>query len=175
MNEKNGVGTDHFYLGNDYSKISDKNVKKLIDMIFSDEEIITYEVLVALKSDIFQKKYKSVAEFYRVLSNSNQSFGIGTAIQSNTNRNWWKSLFMGGHYKTYNCNDILYIYFNLETVPNTKKPNEIQLRNRIAKALKYKPIILSGYRNLEIKNILKKIENCYSSTQYIGKHYFGSN
>ena len=175
MNKNNGVDNTHFSLDFSYNEMSDENVKKLIDMIFSDEEIITYEILIALKADIFQKKYKSVAEFYRVLSNSNQSFGIGTAKQSNTNRNWWKSHFMGGHYKTYNCNDILYIYFNLETVPNTKKPNEIQLRNRIAKALKYKPVILSGYRNLEIKNILEKIENCYSSTQYIGKHYFGSN
>ena len=160
---------NHFSLGNDGTQISSKDLYLLNRLPKTDAP---YEILIEVSKDVFDRRFKSTSEFYRVLSNSNQSIGIASPVKNYTNRKWWKYHFMGGYYTTYICSDKFYINFVLDLNPNSHIPSELQVKMRILKSFKgYKPITYVGIENNQIFNLKNQFENCYGESQLIGNRY----
>ncbi len=158
-----------FSLGNDGTQIPSKDLYLLYRLPKTDAP---YEILIEVSKDVFDRRFKSTSEFYRVLSNSNQSIGIASPVKNYTNRKWWKYHFKGGYYTTYNCSDKFYINFVLDLNPNSHIPSELQVKMRILKSFKgYKPITYVGIENNQIFNLKFQFENCYGESQLIGSRY----
>jgi hypothetical protein len=171
MKNNNNNQNDPFLLEN-----SDSNyelpIEDLIKVIFDGyKEEMPYEILIQMDFEKFERKFKSVSKFYRVLSNSNQTISVRSPIKNNTNRKWWNFHFSGGEYTTYKCGDKITIHFELDCNPAAYTPSVIQVKMRIMKALNYKPFILLGTNNDIIDTELTSLQDCIIESQTIGKRY----
>ena len=81
---------------------------KVVNMMFTAGEEKFYDTLLVFDKTQFDSKITSVSNFYRSLSNSNQT------VARTTNREWWNSHFAGGEYAVYICENKIAIHFMLE-------------------------------------------------------------
>ena len=131
-----------------------------------------FEVLISLRTDDFNRYFKSVSELYRVLSQSNQFLGYSSSSKKFTNKKWWKYHFNGGHYTIYRCGENMHIHFCLKRKESINPPSEIQVKMRITKGFKgFKPFILVGVNNTELYRTAYGYRNCPHKIQFIGERY----
>lgn len=139
---------------------------KAVNMMFTAGEEKFYDTLLVFDKTQFDSKITSVSNFYRSLSNSNQT------VARTTNREWWNSHFAGGEYAVYICENKIAIHFMLELRHISRPVNELQLRIRLAKAskgLKYQ--ILLNDKTTLIEKALDSFKDCISEVRLIGKNY----
>ena len=142
------------------------------EMLRTQDLEAPYEILISLSLDEFQRRFKSVSAFYRLLSKSYQGIGIVNPTPNYTNRKWWKYHFYGGLYRTHYCDDIIHIHFILDMNDDTTIPSELQVKMRILKSFKgYKPLIMVGINNHLLNRTVRPYLDCYTKTQIIGNRY----
>lgn len=128
-----------------------------------------YEILISLKYDDFNTRFSSVSDFYKILSQSNQSIGVSNPTKNFTNRKWWNYHFSGGHFFTYKCGEDLHIHIVLNRNENCLLPSEIQVKMRIIKAFRgFKPNIVVGINNTLLYRTAYGYRKCSTTIQYLG-------
>ncbi len=139
---------------------------KVVNVMFSERNNHFYNIFIVFDKLDFETHVHTASNFYRNLSNSNQT------VARTTNREWWNLHFTGGEYVVYNCENNIAIHFMLEFRHIGQSVNELQLRIRIAKAAKsirYQ-LLLNDKKTL-IDAALDKYKNCISEVRLIGKYY----
>jgi hypothetical protein len=132
-------------------------------------------MLIEIQCDTrdFDKKMKSVSDFYRKLSNGKNSLGG----PHQTNRRWWSRCINGGNYYYRKNESQTEILFNLELKTDNLLGVKIQFLSRIKKLLPFSIVRFGGDELMEnlTERFTIKEQGCIKGTQFIGTHYKSPN